>query len=563
MANRPITDFAQNILKPYINNQDKAYAANIAPVETSPATSAHTAGTQIIYNGVLYDVTADIAANDALATTGAGANIAAADDVSEQISNVKNALSNETSARSKLGAHNLIINDFKANRDVGIVVTNNSDGSVTISGTSTATGGTTQIRSMANPISAGDYDFILGSSIPGSSTLYVMLCSSPDTVTDDNYIILGSTSSSQLVSFTVTEENLAAYPYLVLNLAIGYANTWGVTVNYYPRVIVANDPNRDFSPRTMTNEALTKAKIGLTANAFANGAVNALENTAATTAVNGVTFTVNADKTVTVSTGAGGATANANLAINQTISESDIPKGTWVLSSGINDSNCYLSAMAYNGTTWVKNFGNTSQGDLTINVDYSGYDTISVYLVVVSGSIYTTSKTVKPMIAKAGFTDYVIHAKSNKELTDELTGNYLIVEEKTTLAEVTVSTSDTIGAKLNALWAALKTRVNAMSADELCIPEAVYGTNINPCYSMQVTALKSTETSVDMDFVHTQVAENFDYIIANSLKFRQSASKYGQVVIYVSGTNTGTENTNTNFSSNGSIKVIGRIIKKI
>lgn len=93
MANRPITDFAQNILKPYINNQDKAYAANIAQVETSPATSAHTAGTQIIYNGVLYDVTADIAANDVLATTGAGANIAAADDVSEQISNVKQALS--------------------------------------------------------------------------------------------------------------------------------------------------------------------------------------------------------------------------------------------------------------------------------------------------------------------------------------------------------------------------------------------------------------------------------------------------------------------------------------
>lgn len=109
MANRPITDFAQNILKPYINNQDKAYAANIAPVETSPATSAHTAGKQIIYNGVLYDVTADIAANDALATTGAGANIAAADDVSEQISNVKQALSNEVSARATLGAHNLLV----------------------------------------------------------------------------------------------------------------------------------------------------------------------------------------------------------------------------------------------------------------------------------------------------------------------------------------------------------------------------------------------------------------------------------------------------------------------
>lgn len=115
MALRPITDFASQILKPYINNQDKAYAANIAPVETSPATSAHTAGTQIIYNGVLYDVTADINANDALATTGAGANIAAADDVSEQISNVKQALTDKVtdnaSATSKASAAWLSITD--------------------------------------------------------------------------------------------------------------------------------------------------------------------------------------------------------------------------------------------------------------------------------------------------------------------------------------------------------------------------------------------------------------------------------------------------------------------
>ena len=90
---KTIVEVAQNLIKPYIVSEDKKYAANVAPVETSPATATHTAGTQIIYNGVLYDVTADIAVNDALATTGAGANIAAADDVSEQISNVKQALS--------------------------------------------------------------------------------------------------------------------------------------------------------------------------------------------------------------------------------------------------------------------------------------------------------------------------------------------------------------------------------------------------------------------------------------------------------------------------------------
>ena len=90
---KTIVEVAQNLIKPFINSEDKKYAANIAPVETSPATAAHTAGTQLIYNGVLYDVTANIAADDPLATTGAGANIALANKVTEQISSQKQALS--------------------------------------------------------------------------------------------------------------------------------------------------------------------------------------------------------------------------------------------------------------------------------------------------------------------------------------------------------------------------------------------------------------------------------------------------------------------------------------
>ena len=50
----------------------------IAPSEaTSTAAAAHAAGTYLIYNGVLYQATKDIAAGDTLATTGADANIAA------------------------------------------------------------------------------------------------------------------------------------------------------------------------------------------------------------------------------------------------------------------------------------------------------------------------------------------------------------------------------------------------------------------------------------------------------------------------------------------------------
>ena len=385
MALRPITDFASQILKPYINNQDKAYAANIAPVETSPATSAHTAGTQIIYNGVLYDVTADINANDALATTGAGANIAAADDVSEQISNVKNALSDHW------GTVNLFNKYLMAD-----VATDLQYKTLTLKANTTYTASTDL------PINSNNNANFFAYNSSGSAN------------TNTNGLWQGQTRN-----ITTGSDGIVIVAYRTVN----FTNTsveWFLSHNFQ---IEEGSTATSFQPYAKPNTELTQETKDLIDNAFANGAVNALENTAAATAVNGVTFIVNADKTVTVSTGAGGATANANLAINQTISESDIPKGTWVLSSGINDSNCYLSAMAYNGTTWVKNFGNTSQGDLTMNVDYSGYDTIRVYLVVVSGSIYTTSKTVKPMIAKAGFTDYVPHAMTNRELTELITNN--------------------------------------------------------------------------------------------------------------------------------------------
>lgn len=156
------------------------------------------------------------------------------------------------------------------------------------------------------------------------------------------------------------------------------------------------------------------------------GAKNLLPNTATSQTVNGVTFTINTDGTVTVSTGSGGATANTALAVNQTLTEQIVPKGQYILSSGVTGSNAYLLASAYNGNTWVKNFGDTQSGDLSMDVDYLGYDIIRVYLTVKSGSVYTTSATVKPMIRLATDTDdtYVPYAMTNKELTSELsTGN--------------------------------------------------------------------------------------------------------------------------------------------
>ena len=61
----------------------------LAPVETSPATAAHTAGSLLIYNGTLYKATADIAIGDTLMV---GTNISVT-DLDEVASLLKSAIS--------------------------------------------------------------------------------------------------------------------------------------------------------------------------------------------------------------------------------------------------------------------------------------------------------------------------------------------------------------------------------------------------------------------------------------------------------------------------------------
>lgn len=76
---------------------------NIAPIESSPSTSAYAVGDQLIFNKVLYNVTTAISIGDALAV---GTNIALADTVTEQITDKENAPV-ELSATLAIGATTL------------------------------------------------------------------------------------------------------------------------------------------------------------------------------------------------------------------------------------------------------------------------------------------------------------------------------------------------------------------------------------------------------------------------------------------------------------------------
>ena len=163
----------------------------------------------------------------------------------------------------------------------------------------------------------------------------------------------------------------------------------------------------DFATATaLANEAATRSAMG---------AKNLLPSEAESIVKNGVTFVVNSDKSITISTESSGASSNSIVGINTNYK----PKaGAYILSSGIQDNKCYLTMDAYNGNTWVKGLGNTASGEASFTVDYDGYDTIRVYVAVLSGAIYTTPKTIYPMIRLATDADttYRPYVPTNADL---------------------------------------------------------------------------------------------------------------------------------------------------
>ena len=156
----------------------------------------------------------------------------------------------------------------------------------------------------------------------------------------------------------------------------------------------------------------------------ANGAKNLLANTASSTSINNVTFTVNADGSVTVNTGSGGASANAELTIMQ--NNKDIPNGGGIVLSGCpaggaNDK-YFLFARIGNddGDTYaggVDDYGSSS------NIPSYNKSTqhIRFGIRIISGQ-QVSNLTFKPMVRLATDPDstYAPYAMTNKQLTDAL-----------------------------------------------------------------------------------------------------------------------------------------------
>ena len=164
--------------------------------------------------------------------------------------------------------------------------------------------------------------------------------------------------------------------------------------------------------QALADEAATRSALG---------AKNYLQILASGTFVgNGITFVVNDDGTVTVSTDENGATGDTNFYLNpatQVWVDPDYPIGDYILSGcpAGGSAGTYRLALSRQGASSVFDTGTGTTFTHT-----SGVKTLAL-IQIGTGTVLTTPIVFKPMIRLAtdANADYQPFAKTNKQLTDE------------------------------------------------------------------------------------------------------------------------------------------------
>ena len=194
----------------------------------------------------------------------------------------------------------------------------------------------------------------------------------------------------------------------------------GVTVDnltFYPMIRLASITDDTYEPYAKTNQQLTESSIDW--NTYSElGAVNMLPNNATTQTVNGITFTVNDDGSVTAN---GTSTGYTSLVIAQHGQASffDDFIGKPIKLSGCPSdgaSNTYKLRFDYASGNYVDDVG-----EGVIITPTAGNSNTWYVEIGISGGVTVSNLTFKPMITVPSYNgDYVPYAKSNKELTEDV-----------------------------------------------------------------------------------------------------------------------------------------------
>jgi hypothetical protein len=390
-------------LKDYLLGKDtvskQAVESNIAPVEAdaSSASQAYVVGEQLFLNDVLYDVTSPISVGDAIAV---GTNITAANKLSVNIQT----LTNNVDVLIENGAKNLCPNNRVGTTVVqgGLTWVFNSDGTVSVTGTNTQDFNTIGMGK-TEPLKNGETYVISGSKWVPSGNCYIRVSKKDGT-------IVANSSMGTPASFVADGGEY----YVVL-----YLRTVNTTydVTFEPMLCLKElyDLDSTYAPPTKTNLQLTKETTGLLDNTEVNGAVNMLPNNATTQTINGITFTVNPDKTVTVS---GTQTASpVSLLLNTDFS--NLENGKTYKVTGSNGTSGRTEVLEIRDMTAGTNIVEQQAG-VAAEFTYNSSHTYKASITLRNNGT-THSTTFKPMITVPSYNgDYVPYAKSNRELTEDV-----------------------------------------------------------------------------------------------------------------------------------------------
>lgn len=309
----------------------------------------------------------------------------------------------------KLGAKNVCPICVGTTTLNGVTFTVNFDGTISATGTATEfTAFDIATTDMGYVLEDGNY--ILSDGLEEHSTNQY----STITIVDQNDVIhydYASTKDVDNDAFTIANSNIKK---MYIAICIGDGHTVSNLV-FKPMIRLATDSNEIYQPYAMTNKELTKQVAPIDDMNNILGAKNLLPNKATTQVVNGITYTVNEDGSITAD---GTATSDASLYLAgvQSFGLYNLKKGQYILSDGNNGYSNEIYMQIHKYESPYTSYGGTRYGTKTFTLSE---DVNVVARIFIANGVTVSNLTFKPMIRPASIKDdtYVPYVLTNRELT--------------------------------------------------------------------------------------------------------------------------------------------------
>ena len=281
---------------------------------------------------------------------------------------------------------------------ITFAVQTDADGNITgIKCTGTASADATV--KLANGISATAGQVLSGCPSNGGVSTYFLAFEQADSPWAQYARDFGSGAT---ISTTTSSDNV-----VYMRIRNGYAIPSSGLL-YQPMISAsggAYEPYTNICPIT----GFTEAKVTRTGK-------NLLNNQASTSTVQGIKYTVNSDKSITIAN-----TATAQSVLTLSANDNSLPAGTYIYSKGSTNANVYCNINAKKNNAFVRNiisFYAVSEQSFTL--DYNGYDSIDILIYVPSGKAPNT--TIYPMIRSATIADATYEPYTGTTYTIDLNG---------------------------------------------------------------------------------------------------------------------------------------------